>query len=362
MRSRRSRAPCRAAARTRRARTSHATTTPRSRMSAAIAVVLPPGDAHRSSTRSPGRAPTASGDELRRFVLDDRTSPSGGRRSGLPARDDEAVRRVARRLGLDALLRRAPRANSSRVTRSVLARSVSARRLVVEPDPALGGVEAITVEPARDEPVGMRVGDAEIRERGRAIAAVVRPRRQRQAVPLAERRCAARRSRTRWRSAFCAAPRQIHRVVHDRRRRHAIEVQQLVQAQAQDDEDVGVELAQRAFGEMLDQIIEAALPPQRAGDDFGGQRAVALVGQVLRGTGRARRGGRRARRRSRAARETPPCAPARSWTRLQGAAPGVARGCPARKSRAGIGRRPSGCSRSIAIRPRGRWRRGWRRA
>ena len=54
--------------------------------------------------------------------------------------------------------------------------------------------------------------------------------------------------------------------------------------------DFGIELRERALGEVLDQVIEAALPAQRAGDDLGGQRAVALVGEVLRGSAPARSG------------------------------------------------------------------------
>ena len=103
---RRWRGPCRRSSATRRGRTSHATSDPVSRMSAAIAVVLPPGDAHRSSTRSPGRAPTASGTscDASSWTTND---PSRGAAKRVARGDDQAVRRVARRLGLDAVGARA---------------------------------------------------------------------------------------------------------------------------------------------------------------------------------------------------------------------------------------------------------------
>ena len=63
---------CRAArggAPTRRSRASPATRRPRRRRAAARARVLPPGAAHASSTRCPGRAPTTQRHELRGLVL-----------------------------------------------------------------------------------------------------------------------------------------------------------------------------------------------------------------------------------------------------------------------------------------------------
>jgi hypothetical protein len=57
-------------------------------------------------------------------------------------------------------------------------------------------------------------------------------------------------------------------------------MEQLVGAEPEDREDVGIDLRDRTAGELLDEVIEAALPPERTGDDLGGERAVALVGQV----------------------------------------------------------------------------------
>ena len=81
---RRSREPSGSAGSTRRDRTSQATSSPESRMSAAIATVLPPGDAHRSRTRSPGCARDSVADELRSLVLNEEESSLRASRSGFP--------------------------------------------------------------------------------------------------------------------------------------------------------------------------------------------------------------------------------------------------------------------------------------
>src|SRR5688572_29396825 len=66
-------------------------------------------------------------------------------------------------------------------------------------------------------------------------------------------------------------------------------MQDLMQAEAKNDRDVGVDLAQGTAGEVLDQEIETALPPERAGDDLRRERAVALVGEALPAVGERRR-------------------------------------------------------------------------
>ena len=63
-------------------------------------------------------------------------------------------------------------------------------------------------------------------------------------------------------------------------RGHAVQMQQLVQAEAQDDQHVGVELSDGPACEVLDQMVEAALPAERAGHDFRGERANALVSEA----------------------------------------------------------------------------------
>jgi hypothetical protein len=124
-------------------------------------------------------------------------------------------------------------------------------------------------------------------------------------------------------------------------------MQELIETQTQDVNDVFVNLRQRPGGEVLDEMVEAALPAKRSGDDVGRKRAVSLIWHMLPavgerggkvdsfvGDGAERTIGRNARRRSHG--------PV-SWM------PGRRR-WPARNSRASIGRRPSGCTRSMAIR------------
>ena len=49
------------------------------------------------------------------------------------------------------------------------------------------------------------------------------------------------------------------------------EVEELIQAEAQDGHDLGIEPADAALREMFDEMIEAALPPQRSRDDLRGK-------------------------------------------------------------------------------------------
>ena len=52
---------------------------------------------------------------------------------------------------------------------------------------------------------------------------------------------------------------EIDRIVHDGRRGHAVEMKQLIEAEANDQQDVGVEPGDRTAGEMLDEMVEAPL-------------------------------------------------------------------------------------------------------
>ena len=160
-----------------------------------------------------------------------------------------------------------------------------------------------------------------------------------------------------------ARPRQIHRIVHDRRRRHARQVQQLIGAEAQDLDDLRIEPLDRPLREVADQMIERRPPALHAGRDLGGQRAVALVGERRarardrgRQIGAARRtrpGGSRRRRR----------APARSWRARRSDRRPASSGWPARNSRAVIGRLPSAWSSTMSQQPvAGRHAAGRRRA
>ena len=83
--------------------------------------------------------------------------------------------------------------------------------------------------------------------------------------------------------------RQVDGVVDDGGGRHAIEMQELVEAEAQDVKNLAVDRGERAPREMFDEDVEAALPAQRPGDDLRGECAVAFVGQ-LPTTRRERRG------------------------------------------------------------------------
>src|SRR5438105_4188131 len=75
--------------------------------------------------------------------------------------------------------------------------------------------------------------------------------------------------------------REIHRIVYDGRCGHAIEVEELIEAQTEDRDDFGIQFGDAAPREMFDEVIEAALPTKSPGDDLRGERSVALVLEVL---------------------------------------------------------------------------------
>ena len=117
------------------------------------------------------------------------------------------------------------------------AQSIGAQRegggIVVELHPSLGAIEPVSIQPARDEPLGVRMGDAEVGER--RVARIGR---------LADVAAAAGESAdaTSDRSTaftnpaalvFLRRPRQVHRIVHDGCGRDAIEVQKLEEAEAE---------------------------------------------------------------------------------------------------------------------------------
>ena len=150
------------------------------------------------------------------------------------------------------------------------------------------------------------------------------------------------------RARLARRPRQIHRIVHDRGRRHAIEVQQLIEAEAQDDErrqgragDSGrlakcsIRWSRLRCQRSVPVTISAASARSRSSARCcaalreRGRQVGALAGDCAQRVER-----RRARRRGHAT--------AVEAARPAGQpAPGAR---PARKSRAVIGRRPSGCS------------------
>src|SRR5258705_10973943 len=58
-------------------------------------------------------------------------------------------------------------------------------------------------------------------------------------------------------------------------------MEELIQAETEDVDDFRIELADAALREVLDEMVEAALPPQRPGDDLGSQRPITFVLQML---------------------------------------------------------------------------------
>src|SRR5689334_1463459 len=63
-------------------------------------------------------------------------------------------------------------------------------------------------------------------------------------------------------------------------RRNAGEAAQLVNSEAQGDEDFGVERARRLLGVALNEKIEFAQATERAHDEFGGKSGVARIHAV----------------------------------------------------------------------------------
>jgi hypothetical protein len=58
-------------------------------------------------------------------------------------------------------------------------------------------------------------------------------------------------------------------------------MQELIEAEAQDDHNLAIEPGHGAFGEEFDQMVETALPSEGADDDLGRERAIPFVGQPL---------------------------------------------------------------------------------
>ena len=236
------RATVRSSSSTRRVRTSPATSRPRSPMRPAIATVLPPGEAQASSTRSPGPRAGHQRDELRRLVLDEERPLIVKRR-----RERVAARRPpgpsgAKRVG-DTVTPAAASRRGQFVARDHqrVGAQGERRRRVVEARPRPRRLEPVAVEPSFDEPARVRAGDREVVERRFAVLRG-RPRRQRQVVPLPpdppEHRV-----HERARAALARLPRHLHRVVDHRAGGHAVEVEELVGAEAEDVEHLRIEAA-----------------------------------------------------------------------------------------------------------------------
>jgi len=141
---------------------------------------------------------------------------------------------------------------------------------------------------------------------------------------------------------------QIDRIVDHRRGRHAIQVEQLVHAQAEDGQDFFVHPGSGTSSEVCNEMIERALPPQGPGHDLSRERSIPCV---IEGTAALREGRRQIES---AGRDRAQCVIGGRACRRGHGAPSTAparTGRPARKSRAPIGRRPSGWSSTMASTP-----------
>ena len=204
----------------------------------------------------------------------------------------------------------------------------------------------------------MGVGDAQIGKCGGTVRVVLRPRGKREPVSLPHSRAKDGVHET-CGAGFARRAREIHCIVDGGRCRNAGQVKDLIEAQSQQRHDLDVEPADRAARKVRDQVVDSAPPAERAGDDLGCQRAVPLVRQPLT-TLRQRRwkvdafvldaskGGEG--RRTGGCNHGTCVLPRTGGGGSVNLSPGWTR-WPARKSRARIGRRPSGWTSSTAMRP-----------
>ena len=82
---------------------------------------------------------------------------------------------------------------------------------------------------------------------------------------------------------------EVDRVVHHGRGRHAVQVEQLIDRQTQDDADLDVERLEGTTRERAADMVERALPAQRAQDDIGREGAVAVFREANEESGFGRR-------------------------------------------------------------------------
>ena len=245
---------------------STATSSPDPSISAARWVVLPPGAAHRSSTRSPGR-----GASSRATVIDARdcgmklprshsgeanasngpssTSPSGRPGAGCD-RDGQARRQLGR----------------------VGAQRVDAQgglgRLVVRGHQRARGVRAQRLPPQRGDPLGWEWRSA-------ACAGVASSSAATSAARLAG--AAAQHGVDELRAAGRLALDQLDGLADRRVGGHAVRVGELVEAEAQRGEHERLEPLDRAPGERLDQVVERRPALHRAVGQAHRERALARV-------------------------------------------------------------------------------------
>jgi hypothetical protein len=122
----------------------------------------------------------------------------------------------------------------------------------------------------------MRQGDAQIFQRRVAVPRIGWTWRQRQ-------RCTPSRDRAQHGvdesagASFSRPLRQVDGIVHNRGRRDAGEVKQLIAAEAKDLDDFRIEAIDRALGKLDDQVIQGGPPALDAAGDLGGERPIAVV-------------------------------------------------------------------------------------
>ncbi len=222
--------------------------------------------------------------QLRGLVLNQEVARGRHRRPQRVAVDDrQAIGRHACRHGLDAkraeVARRSPHASARvRFTRSVSGAStlLKATHALAASSPSRSIHRATSHRGC--EPAMWSASMARSRSPGERIAAGS----GRQGQPIARARDRPQHAVDETaRAGLAPSPHQRHRVVDHGRGGHALEEEQLEQAQAQDLEDDARRACRGCADRLLQVEVEPRAPPQRADDDRGGQRAVALVGQLV---------------------------------------------------------------------------------
>jgi hypothetical protein len=102
-------------------------------------------------------------------------------------------------------------------------------------------------------------------------------------------RCAQHRVDEAGRAWLAHRPGHVHSIVYGRRCWNPGQVKELIQTEPEDGDHLGIQSAQWAFGEMDDQVIETALPAERAGNHVCGKGAIAIVLEMLPAAGERRR-------------------------------------------------------------------------
>ncbi len=267
---RRSPAPMRAAVRrsasARPGWRSTATSSPRPSISAARWVVLPPGAAQRSSTRSPGRGASSRATVIaaRDWGMKRPACQSGESK----ASNGASSTRPSGRPSAGWVGTGSSAASAAASPRSVLTRSADSAGSLSAAISARASSGAERGEPQRGDPLGVRVAQRRLRgrrlgQRGDRRGGLAR------AAPqhgVDEPRA---RGRVRLDERDGLADRRV--------RGHAVEVGELVEPEPERGEHDRLEPVGRAPGERLDQVVERRAALDRAVGQPHGQRALARV-------------------------------------------------------------------------------------